>query len=173
MNTKLNIKKLLKSKNQGVKIDLGGGANPQRGFINIDSRDLSQVDIIHNLEKFPWPLPDECASMVMASHLLEHINPMAGDARISPLIQLLLDKKLIKKTEVEKYIGEKDSGPLFIRLMNEVWRILKPGAQFMMALPYGGSPGYWQDPTHCNGCNEVTWAYFDPLEAGGYLYKIY
>ena len=135
-----NIADLLKRYNQGIKLDLGGGANPQEGFVNIDVRKLPKVDIVHNLEKFPWPLPNECASMAMASHLVEHINPHGG---------------------------------VFLCFMDEVWRVLKPGGKFMIAAPYAGSPGFWQDPTHCNGCNETTWAYFDPLEAGGWLYKIY
>ena len=42
----------------------------------------------------------------------------------------------------------------------------------MIAVPYAGSQGYFQDPTHCNPCNEVTWAYFDPLDRSG-LWGIY
>jgi SAM-dependent methyltransferase len=100
------------------------------------------VDIVWNVEEQPWPLPDECVLVAIASHLVEHINPAGGG---------------------------------FLRFMDEVWRVLKPGAQFAIAVPYAGSVGYWQDPTHCNGCNEITWAYFDPLEpnTGGALYKIY
>ena len=40
----------------------------------------------------------------------------------------------------------------------------------MIATPYPGSRGYWQDPTHCNGWNEATWQYFDPRYP---LYGIY
>jgi hypothetical protein len=42
-------------------------------------------------------------------------------------------------------------------------------------VPYAGSPGYWQDPTHCNPCSETTWAYFDPEEprSQGGLWRIY
>lgn len=135
-----SIAELLKSKNQGIKIDLGGGNNKQPGYVNIDCRDLPAVDIVHDLEEFPWPLPDECACFIMASHLLEHINPAKGT---------------------------------FLKFMAEVWRVLKPGCEFMFAVPYAGSPGYYQDPTHVNPCTEKTWAYFDPLEAGGHLYSIY
>ena len=35
------------------------------------------------------------------------------------------------------------------------------------------SPGYLQDPTHCNPCNETTWAYFDPEAYDGALYGFY
>lgn len=134
------INSLLKRYNQGIKLDLGCGANKQHDFVGMDIRKLPGVDIVHNVEKFPWPLPDKCASLIMASHLVEHINPHGG---------------------------------VFLRFMDEVWRVLKYDGRFIISAPYAGSPGYWQDPTHCNGCNEITWAYFDPLEAGGFLYKIY
>ena len=63
----------------------------------------------------------------------------------------------------------------FINFMNEVWRVLKVGGEFAIATPHGYSPGYLQDPTHCNPCNEATWAYFDPFEpnTGGMLWRIY
>lgn len=133
-----SIQDLLKSKS-GIHLDLGGGANPQPNFVNIDVRDLPEVDIVHDLTVYPWPLPDECCNLVMASHLVEHINPA-------------------------------DFG--FVKFMNEVWRICKPGASFMIAAPYGFSPGFIQDPTHCNPVNETTFAYFDPLNISR-LWHIY
>ena len=60
----------------------------------------------------------------------------------------------------------------FIDWMNEVWRIVQPNGQFAFVTPYGSSPGYLQDPTHCNPCNESTWFYFDPLHESGF-YKFY
>lgn len=144
MRSKKELAALLKSREKGVIVDLGGGGRPHPGAINVDIRDLPTVDVVQDLETFPWALPDECASLVIASHLVEHINPAKG---------------------------------IFLKFMDEVWRILKPGGQFMIATPYGGSPGFWQDPTHCNGCNEVTWAYFDPLGSAydpqAVLYSIY
>ena len=173
MNSRPSLKDLLASKNQGVKIDLGGGASPQPGFVNIDFRDLPEVDVVHNLELFPWPFPDACANLVMASHLLEHINPTAPDARLPKLVQLLIKKGLVTEKEITETIGEIAPGPIFMRFMDEVWRILKPGGQFMAAFPFAGSGGFWQDPTHINGITHHTLAYFDPLDAGGHLYKIY
>ena len=57
-----------------------------------------------------------------------------------------------------------------IKLMDEIWRIMEPGGTLAVAVPYPGSAGYWQDPTHCNGWSQTTWEYFDPSR---YLYKIY
>jgi SAM-dependent methyltransferase len=72
-----SIKDIFKKKSF-INIDLGGGDRPQKGFINIDIRDLPGVDIVHDLEVFPWPLPDNCADLLVAAHLIEHINPHKG-----------------------------------------------------------------------------------------------
>lgn len=66
---------LLKKYNQGIKIDIACGSNKQDGFVGIDIQSLKGVDIIHDLETFPYPLPDKCANFAIASHYVEHINP--------------------------------------------------------------------------------------------------
>jgi SAM-dependent methyltransferase len=111
----------------GIRLDIGCGASKQAGWFGVDFQALSGVDLIHDLSVFPWPLPDECATVAQASHVVEHIAP--------------------------HNMG-------FIKFMNEVWRVLKPGCEFAIVTPHGYSPGYLQDPTHCNPCNENTWVYF-------------
>lgn len=70
-----SIKKLLEEK-KSIRVDLGAGGNKiSPDWVGIDRQKLPGVDIVHDLEKYPWPLPDECASVVVASHLIEHINP--------------------------------------------------------------------------------------------------
>lgn len=73
-------------------------------------------------------------------------------------------------TVVGSHIIEHVKPWLMLDIMNEIWRILRPAGQLALSMPYAGSRGYWQDPTHCNGCNEVTWQYFDPRFG---LYQIY
>lgn len=138
---KKDIKKLLKEKS-GIRLDLGCGQNKQPGFVGIDMEAYDGVDIVHDLEDFPFPLPDECVSLATASHLLEHINPHKG---------------------------------VFINFMNEVWRIMQYGGEFAFVVPHAGSPGFWQDPTHVNGINRNTLAYFDPVDPkiGMQLYQFY
>lgn len=60
----------------------------------------------------------------------------------------------------------------FVKWMDEAWRVLVPGGQLAIVTPHGNSFGYIQDPTHCNPCNEATWAYFAPEHPSG-LYQIY
>lgn len=170
-----HIKDLLKKNKQGIKLELGCGANKNDGFVGIDVLPLKGVDIVHDLEKFPWPLPDNSASFVMSAHLVEHINPARVDARLVGLVDLLLKKKLLTEAEVGEYLGDYNPGSLFLRFMDEVWRVLEPGGQFMFVLPYAGSHGFWWDPTHVNACTEMTWEYFDPLgpRTGGTFYNFY
>lgn len=172
---KKDIQKLLANNEQGIKLDIACGASKQPGFVGLDMQDLPGVDIVWDLTRFSWPLPDECASLAVGSHIVEHIPPDMGDARVEPLINLLLKKKLITEKEVKENIGEIKSSPRFLRFMDEVWRVLKPDGEFMMVFPYGGSTGYWQDPTHVNGINEYTFEYFDPLgpQTNGIYYSFY
>lgn len=74
MKTSKKVQSLLKNKS-GIKLDLGCGGNKQPGFVGIDMRKLPGVDIVHDLEKTPFPLPDECCLQILASHILEHISP--------------------------------------------------------------------------------------------------
>lgn len=129
-------------KKTGIRLDVGGGANPQPGFVNMDYRKLPGVDIVHNLEKFPWPLKDESVLIATASHVIEHINPAGGT---------------------------------FLKFMDECWRVLKPGGEFLISCPYATSPGMFRDPTHCNFVNEETFSYLDPYDPfyNGQLYAIY
>lgn len=172
--TRADVAALL-SKQSGIRLDIGGGANPNPGFVNMDARDLPEVDIIWDCTRFPWPLPGCSVLVATCSHLVEHIPPDAGDVRVVGLVKMLLAKGLIDEADVSEYIGTLEPGPRFIAFMNEVWRILKYDGEFAISCPHGYSPGQLQDPTHINTLNETTFAYFDPLEpnTGGMLWQIY
>lgn len=166
-----NIEQLVKEKS-GIRLDIGGGGNPNPGFVNMDARALDGVDIVWDVTKFPWPLEDETVLCATASHLLEHIPPFQADPKLLGLIELLVDSGLVKPEDVAKYIGRYDSTPMFIAFMNEVWRVLKVGGEFAVSVPHGRSDGFLQDPSHCNAINEARWAYFDP-EHPSRLFYIY
>jgi SAM-dependent methyltransferase len=132
---------LIKDKG-GIQLDIGCGRTPERGFVGMDIQPFPDVDIVHDWNQIPYPLPNESVIRILARHVIEHVPP--------------------------HNFG-------FINFMNELWRVLKPDGQLAIVMPYATSPGMYQDPTHCNFCNENTWLYFDPLEdkAGGTLYKFY
>lgn len=172
---KATVDDLLRTRG-GIRLDIGCGASKNGpDWVGMDARDLPGVDIVWDVTRFPWPLPDESVLVAVTSHLVEHIPPDAGDVRVTGLVKLLLRSGVIDEGQVRDYIGELEPGPRFIRFMNEVWRVLKPDGEFAIACPHGYSPGQLQDPTHCHWLSEATWAYFDPLEPNtqGMLYAIY
>ena len=57
------------------KLDIGCGANKQKGFKGIDKRELPSVDFVHDIEVFPWPVEDNTVTIAVASHIFEHIKP--------------------------------------------------------------------------------------------------
>lgn len=121
---------------EGIQLDIGCGASKTPGFVGMDIQDLPGVDIRHDWNVHPWPLPDACAIRAVASHVIEHVPKVVIDQGRTrfPLIEF----------------------------MNETWRVLKPGGEFALALPHGRSDGYMQDPTHASAINEAMFAYFDP-----------
>jgi predicted SAM-dependent methyltransferase len=126
--------KLFKSK-QGIRLDIGAGNNRQKGFVTMDIRPLPNIDIVWDLQKIPYPLPDNCCLQILGSHIWEHLEP--------------------------KYR---------IDIMNELWRIMKLDGQLILSMPYAGSFGSLQDPTHYNSANEATFTYYSPDYP---LYKVY
>ncbi|MFA7301834.1 MAG: class I SAM-dependent methyltransferase [Candidatus Shapirobacteria bacterium] len=137
-----NTRDLLKKRKLNL-VDIGcGGAKQGKNWFGIDYRKMPGVDLVQDLEKFPWAIPSESFDTAVASHVVEHINPSHG---------------------------------IFISFMNEAWRILKPGGEFIIAAPYATSIGMFRDPTHVNFINEETWSYFDPQDNfyNGGLYNVY
>jgi len=74
MRLRKSVRRLLRDQ-AAIRLDLGCGANKQPGFVGMDIRDVEGVDIVHDIEDIPWPLPDGSCMAIMASHLVEHINP--------------------------------------------------------------------------------------------------
>ena len=60
---------------KGIMLDIGCGANKQKNFTGMDKRELPGVDIVHDLEVFPYPLEDESCLTIVGSHIVEHIKP--------------------------------------------------------------------------------------------------
>ncbi len=56
-------------------LDVGCSDHKMSGSIGIDKRPLSGVDIVHDIEVLPWPLPDACCRRILMSHIVEHLKP--------------------------------------------------------------------------------------------------
>ena len=55
-----------------LKLNLGCGARRIEGFVGVDK--YGTPDVLHDLERFPWPWPDSSVAEVKLHHVLEHLG---------------------------------------------------------------------------------------------------
>ena len=60
---------------QGIFLDVGCSDHKSPGSVGMDKRDLAGVDIVHDIEVLPWPVPESCAYRILMSHIVEHLTP--------------------------------------------------------------------------------------------------
>jgi predicted SAM-dependent methyltransferase len=57
-----------------MRLNLGCGNTKFPGWVNADKVAACNPDQVVDLERFPWPWPDDSADEVMLSHVLEHLG---------------------------------------------------------------------------------------------------
>lgn len=55
-------------------LDLGCGKNKVPGAVGIDVNDSSDADIIHDLNKFPYPFESDIFDEIVCNQILEHVE---------------------------------------------------------------------------------------------------
>jgi predicted SAM-dependent methyltransferase len=127
-------KKITKNKEERVCIDLAAGQNKKEGFTGIDISDVSNVDIVHDLNIYPWPIEDNSVDEIHCSHYIEHIP---------------------------HDIKNNDSRDGFIQFMDEVYRVLKPGGKATFIAPYYTSMRAYGDPTDKRYISDMSFYYYN------------
>lgn len=56
--------------------NIGCGAQRYANVIGIDKVKSPGADIIHDLDTFPWPIADSSADVILAFHVLEHVDDL-------------------------------------------------------------------------------------------------
>lgn len=56
------------------KLNLGCGKKIKEGWVNLDSVDLSGVDVVHDIEKLPLPFGDGEFDEIICDNILEHVE---------------------------------------------------------------------------------------------------
>jgi len=57
-----------------MKINLGAGSDIRKGYINHDIAKLHGIDVVHDLNIFPWPWDDNSISEIVAMDVIEHLD---------------------------------------------------------------------------------------------------
>ena len=57
-----------------LNLNLGSGSKRVKNYINVDKYKIFNPDIVHDLEKFPYPFDDNSVDNIILSHILEHIG---------------------------------------------------------------------------------------------------
>jgi SAM-dependent methyltransferase len=131
-------------------LDLGCGSNPRNVFgaqevFGVDIRDGLGPNIrAADLAIDSIPFPDETFDFVTAHDFIEHVPRVV-------------------------YLPKRRNS--FVELMNEVYRVLKPGGIFLSMTPaYPHAPAF-RDPTHVNIITDETFPlYFDSKNRWASIY---
>lgn len=157
---------------RGISLDIGCGWNKKKGFVGLDMFPFEGVDIVHDINSFPWPIPDNSCSLIVAANVLHHVHKGGLPPQLHSLAELLVKKKLISKRELNSAVGETQIFSFLVRFMDEAWRIMKEGGQLAISVPYAGSVGFYQDPTSTSPITEAVFLYFDPSHQSN-LWSVY
>ena len=138
-----------------IHLDLGCGKFPRNPYdraelCGIDIRGLSPAEGFDfrpaNLALEPIPYSDDVFGSVSAFDFIEHVPRLLASAD-----------------------GTQTFFP-FVRLMDEIWRVLAPGGCFYALTPTWPSPDAFVDPTHVNVITEKTHEYFCGAKPLGRMY---
>lgn len=58
------------------KLDLGCGLHREDGFLGVDIIPGPVVDVVCDLEKYPWPWADDSVEAVSIKHYIEHVKDL-------------------------------------------------------------------------------------------------
>jgi len=107
-----------------INLNIGAGTDIRDKFINHDVVKLPGIDVVHDLNQYPWPWKDNSSDNIEILDVLEHLDN-------------------------------------FVRAMEEIHRILKPGGIVLIRVPYWNHSCAYIDPTHKRGFHEQTFDFFD------------
>jgi len=58
------------------KLNLGAGADAKQGYVNLDINAGKDIDVVHDLNAFPYPFKDNEFDEILAYSILEHVDDL-------------------------------------------------------------------------------------------------
>ena len=72
-----------------MKLNMGSGEDKRPGWVNVDNRPEVKPDVVWDLEKFPYPFPDNSAEEIMWKDSLEHLSWRVVDKALRETFRIL------------------------------------------------------------------------------------
>lgn len=127
------------------KLNVGCGKTPLKGFINLDRVAREGVDVVFDLE--------QCAYATLGG---------TKECRL-PFPDDHFDRMLCSHT-IEHIHN-------FLPVMEELWRVARPGCSAIFVTPYGGCDIAFEDPTHVRQFFAKSWLYVSQTAYGAADYS--
>ena len=62
-----------------LKLNLGSAKQRLPGYLSVDNNpNADRVDVVHNLDRLPWPFEDSSVQEIVMDHVLEHLEDTIG-----------------------------------------------------------------------------------------------
>jgi SAM-dependent methyltransferase len=58
------------------RLNLGCGRDIKKDYINLDSSEMAGVDVVHNIDTYPWPFKDNTFDEVYGRDVIEHVSDL-------------------------------------------------------------------------------------------------
>lgn len=123
-----------------MKLNLGSGREKMEGWVNLDCAPEVNPDTLFNLNE------------LKLRHEWLATSPIGGIRPRLPFDDNTFDEMLMS------HLLEHLPNPLAV--MEELWRVAKPGCLLTCRLPYGGSDSAFEDPQHCRQYFLQSFEYF-------------
>ena len=100
-----------------MKLNLGCGSKLLIGYTNVDKFDFYKPDLLHDLEKFPYPFQDNSVDEIILSHVLEHLGqaPETFNNIIKELYRICKNETIINISVPHPRHDEFISDPTHVR----------------------------------------------------------
>lgn len=63
-------------KNNIKRLNVGCGRDIKKGYVNLDKSRIKGVDVVHDLDKYPWPFPGNYFDEVYGQDVIEHVEDL-------------------------------------------------------------------------------------------------
>jgi len=58
------------------KLNIGCGREAKEGYVNLDKAKIPGVDVVHDIDTFPWPFDDNSFDEVYGRDIIEHVKDL-------------------------------------------------------------------------------------------------